>query len=654
MSRTRETASTHRDETRPAPRAPERRAEQIQPEGRRESAGYSIFDIPKLYKRHHDKLLVVIAVSGLAAGAAFWWAGSNRSAHLAWLVATTPVLLGLLIQIAASLRRGDVGLDVVAALSMSAALAFGEPLAGNVVALMYASGQLLEDFAQGRARKEMTALLGRVAHTAMRFQNQTLEETPISALMPGDRLLIRQGEVAPVDGHVAGVIALLDMSALTGEPLPQQVDIGGEVLSGATSVGSPFELVASRPASESTYAGVVRLVEAAQSSKAPMARMADRYAMAFLLLTLALAGISWAWAQDPIRALAVLVVATPCPLILAVPVAIVSGMSRTAKMGVLVKNGGVFEILARVHTAVLDKTGTLTHGQARVTEIRTADGFAEEDVLRVAASLDQASGHVVASALILEAAARGLKLSTPSAVAETAGTGIEGVVDGLRIAVGGNDFVRGRSEGIAPSVLQAGLRAQSMTVAVAIGGALAGVIVLQDQIRKDAKSVLSSLRKAGVVKIVLASGDRGEIARAVGEELGVDLVLGDLSPEDKVAAVRNEAGCGPVMMVGDGVNDAPALAAADVGVAMGARGAASSSETAGVVLLVDELEPLARAIVLARRTLNIALQSVSVGLGLSFAAMIAAAFGYLQPIEGAVLQEFIDVAVILNALRALR
>lgn len=611
------------------------------------------FALRQWFQTHRDRLLVALAVCGLLAGAILWWSGAGDAAKLTWAIATTPVLLALLVQIAASLRRGDIGLDIVAALSMSAALAFGEPLAGNVVALMYAGGQLLEAFAEGRARKEMTALMGRVAHTAMRFDGQSLQEVPIASIKPGDRLLIRQGEVLPVDGHVAQSIAVLDLSALTGESLPEQVAEGGEALSGATSVGSAFEMVASRLASESTYASIVRLVEAAQNSKAPMVRLADRYALGFLLLTLAIAGGAWVITMDPIRALAVLVVATPCPLILAVPVAIISGMSRTARNGVLVKSGGVLETLARVKTAILDKTGTLTHGRAIVTQIITADGVSENELLRMAASLDQASGHVVASALISAAKTRGLSLSPPLQVTETPGTGIAGLVEGKRVVVGGKTFVAGYCEGVNPHEFYRNLPPEAMTVAVAIDGTLAGVIALQDQIRADARSVLADLRASGVSKIVLASGDRNEIVQSVGKELGVDLALGELAPGDKVAAVVREAKDGPVMMVGDGVNDAPALAAAAVGVAMGARGTAASSEAAGVVLLVDELAPLAKAILIARHTRAIALQSVFAGLALSIIAMIVAALGYLPPVQGALLQEAIDVAVILNALRAL-
>jgi heavy metal translocating P-type ATPase len=610
--------------------------------------------IGEILHRQQSRILIGIAATGLLVGGLLNWFAQPEEAGWVWSAATAPVLLGLFAQIVISLRKGDIGLDIVAALSMSAALAFGEPLAANVVAMMYAGGQLLEDFAQGRAKREMTALMGRVAQTAMRFDGDALQQVPIADIKPGDRLLIRQGDVLPVDGRVASDVAVLDLSALTGESLPQTILKGSEALSGSASAGAAFQLVAIRPAAESTYAGIVRLVEAAQSGKAPMVRMADRYAIGFLALTVAIAAITWFITQDTIRVLSVLVVATPCPLILAVPVALISGMSRTARMGVLVKGGGVLEALSRVRTVILDKTGTVTHGQAVITEIRTRAGFAEADILKAAASLDQASGHVVATALIKAAQAGGLVLSVPVAVVETPGTGIEGRVDGRQIVVGGNGFVAGRSGNVRADDLLQDVDPAAMTVAVGIDGTVAGIIVLQDQVRADAKPMLDELRRAGVRRLVLASGDRSDIASKVGKQLGFDLVLGDLSPDAKVAAVRNEIANGPVMMVGDGVNDAPALAAADVGVAMGAHGTASSSEAAGVVLLVDELAPLVKAMAVARRSRSIAVQSVVVGLGLSLFAMAFASFGYLPPVQGALTQEVIDVAVILNALRALR
>lgn len=597
--------------------------------------------------------LLAVALGGLMAGILLYLVGGRGSAEFVWGFATLPVLLSLLVQIVTSLRRGDAGLDIIAALSMSAALAFGESLAGNVVALMYAGGQYLENYAERRARREMTALLGRVARTAMKHTKDGLSEVAIETVVPGDRLLIRQGEVLPVDGAIASEEAVIDTSALTGEPLPVTLARDDEALSGTTAVGASFDLVALRPAAESAYAAIVRLVEEAEKTKAPAVRMADRYAVWFLVLTLLLAGGAWIWTGDPIRALAVLVVATPCPLILAVPVAIISGISRAAKLGVLVKGGGALEALGRARIAVLDKTGTLTHGRAELSDIWAAPGHQPDEVLRLAASLDQASTHVMAEALIKAAQARALKLSTPTDIQETAGAGLAGRVDGHQVVVGGSAYARSYLKQGA-GIWKPGFPGSAATIDVVVDGMLTGTLVMADPLRADAATVIQRLRAAGIARIVLATGDRAAVAEPIVRKLAIDDLKADLTPQDKVDVVSAARSAGPVLMVGDGVNDAPALAAADVGVAMGARGAAASSETADVVLLVDRIDRLADAIGIAHRSARIALQSVVVGLGLSILAMIAAALGYLPPLQGALLQEVIDVAVILNALRALR
>ncbi|WP_235918370.1 heavy metal translocating P-type ATPase [Brucella anthropi] len=599
-------------------------------------------------------MLVTIAIVGLLTGTLAWFSAFGIWGDRIWFAATVPVLVALAIDIVSSLQKGEVGLDLVAALSMAAALAFGEPLAGNVVALMYSGGQLLESYAEGRARREMTALLGRVAHTAMRYAGEKLEEVPVDDIQPDERVLIRHGEVVPVDGMLASRAAILDQSSLTGESRSVEKAEQDEILSGSTNLGDAFDLVATRPAAESTYANIVRLVSQAQESKAPSVRIADRFAVWFLLLTLLIAGLAWWLSGDRIRALAVLVVATPCPLILALPVAIISGMSRSAKLGVLIKSGGALEALAKIKTAVLDKTGTLTFGQAHVIDLRVTNGWEAQDMLRLAASLDQASGHVIAKALVDDALGRGLVLSVPSNVSETAGTGVSGLVDGQHVTIGGSRYVRSNIKHGDPYDLRQGVPAESAVVAVAVNNELAGVIVLADQIRPDAALMLETFHAVGIDRIVLASGDRSDVVDAVAQKLGIDEAHGDLNPEQKVDIVRKEASKAPTMMVGDGVNDAPALATATVGVAMGARGAAASSESANVVLLVDKLDNLIKAIQSAHRTRRIALQSVLIGLGLSILAMIIAAFGLLPPVAGAFTQEVIDIAVILNALRALR
>jgi heavy metal translocating P-type ATPase len=598
-------------------------------------------------------VLVALPAFGLALGLALPLLGQPAWQGWVWAVFTVPVLLALLYEIADSLRRGEVGLDIVAALSMMAALAVGENLAAIVVALMYSGGQYLEAFAERHARREMTAILARVPRTAVRHRNGVLEEVGLEAIVPGDRLLIRQGDVVPVDGTVASGVAILDQSALTGEPIPVQQRTGDEVMSGSTNAGEAFDLVASHHAAESTYAGIIRLVEEAQRSKAPMSRLADRFAILFLAVTVLISGAAWYWTGDPIRAVAVLVVATPCPLILAVPVAIVSGLSRAARFGILIKGGKAIEALGRVYSLVIDKTGTLTDGRARVISVNARGEAAPNDILRVAASLDQASKHIIAQTLVTEARDLKLHLSTPSNVIETAGEGIQGTIDGLPVAVGGIHFVKSKLTMVVKCPLDRTPIVGAVIVAVAIDGKMVGEITLADELRAGTQTLLKDLRKLGIQRIVLATGDRREVADAISAGLGIDAVRSELTPDQKVLVVLTERKNGPVMMVGDGVNDAPALAAADIGVAMGARGAAASAEAADVVLLVDHLDRLVPAMHIARRSRLIALEGVFAGIGLSLLGMIAAAFGYITPVQGALLQEAIDVVVILNALRAL-
>ncbi len=598
-----------------------------------------------------QRALVGVPAAALLAGLLARAGGVPQWAPWIWGAATLPVIAALGVEIVVSLRRRQVGLDIVAFLSMSGALALGETLAAVVVALMYAGGQYLEHYATHRARREMSALLRHVPKSAMRYGAVGLAEVAIDTIVPRDRILVRRGETVPVDGTVETGPAVLDQSALTGEPIPVTHLAGAAVQSGTVNAGEAFDLRATRPAAESTYAGIVRLVEAAARAKAPMVRLADRFSLVFLLATLAIAGAAWLATGDPRRWLAVMVVATPCPLILAVPVAIISGVSRAAKRGVLVKGGGALEALGSVRTLVIDKTGTLTRGHAEMVNCHALAGFSCDDILRLAASLDQASNHVVAQALVTAAHERGLHLAVPSNVHETPGSGVEGWVDHRAVAVGGMAYVEERaSDGARFTSL--GTEGE-VSVAVAVDGKLVGVITLADKIRPDVPAALAAFRANGIRRIVLASGDRKDVTEAIAARLSIEEARGEVTPEGKVLVIAAERENGPVMMVGDGVNDAPALAAADIGVAMGAHGTAASAEAADAVLLVDRLDRLAETLAIARRARRIALESVFAGIGLSFAAMAVAAFGYLQPVEGALLQEAIDVAVILNALRAL-
>ena len=600
-------------------------------------------------------ILFAAAAASLAAGGVAPLAGAPEWTNWIWIGGIVPVLCALLVNVARGLGRGELGVDVIALLAMGGALILGENLAGIVIALMFASGQALEEYAQARARREMSALLDRAPRTANRYGESGLSQIPLAEVGPGDRLLVRAGDVVPVDGMVVDAAAVLDESALTGEPLPVSRDPGSQIRSGTTNAGTPFDLVATATSADSTYAGVVRMVQAAQESKAPSSRLADRYALLFVPLALVVAAVAYMVSGDLTRALAVLVVATPCPLILAVPVAIVSGISRCAKRGVLVKGAAALEMLAKAKILLFDKTGTLTGGNARLITMEASEAVGPAELLRLAASLDQASQHVIAEAIVTAARNRKLTLAIPSEVHERPGAGLEGLVDGKRVAVGSFAYI---SERVPPApwcgrFLQRMGYEGATGVFVAVDGVMAGAMLLADEIRPDTPRSLRLLRKAGVERVVMVTGDRTEVAETIGAALGVDQVLAEQTPEGKVAAIAAARVDGTTIMVGDGINDAPALAAADVGVAMGARGAAASSEAGDVVLLVDRLDRLAEALHIARRSRAIAVQSVIAGMGLSFIAMAAAASGYLPPVAGALVQEAIDVAVILNSLRAL-
>lgn len=600
------------------------------------------------------RLRAALALAGLTAGGIAWLRGAPGVAEGIWTAATLLLLFPLGAAILRQLARGEVGVDVIALVAMAAAVALGHSLAGAVVGLMLAGGEALESYARGRARRELAALLDRAPRLAHRRRGDLLETIDVSQVRVGDRLTVKAGEVVPVDGVVDSPAAVLDESALTGEPLPVARANGDAIASGVVNAGSAFDLRATAIAEASTYAGIVRLVETAEASKAPFVRLADRYSLVFLPLTLAVAAGAWAFSGDPVRALAVLVVATPCPLILAAPVAILGGVSAAARRGVIVKGGGPLESLARARVLLLDKTGTLTRGRPRLVAIEAAADDDPAEVLRLAASLDQVSQHVLAAALVRAARERGLELSFPEAVEEEPGRGIRGRVEGRQVALGKLSFVAGAAAG-APWVRRVRRRnalESSSGVFVAIDGRPAGALLLEDPIRTDSPAALRALRRAGIVRIVLVTGDRADVGEAVGVALGVDEVLAERSPEEKVEAVRAEVGRGVTVMVGDGINDAPALAAADVGVAMGARGATVASEAADVVLTVDRVDRLGEALGIARRSRRIALESVIAGMGLSTVAMGVAAAGKITPVAGALLQEAIDVAVILWALRA--
>ena len=606
-------------------------------------------------ERLFRRALVVIALAGLVMGLGAWFVGRSDLAKWCWAGGTIPVVAGLFVSMVRDFLAGRLGVDAVAFVSMSGALVLGQNLAGIVIAIMYSGGNLLEDFAVARAERDLRSLIDRAPKVAHRRVASTIEDVPIEQVAVGDDILVRAGEVIPVDGIIASAAAMIDESAVTGEPIPVSHQAGELARSGSLNAGDTFEIRASATAGESTYAGIVRMVSAAQTAKSPFIRMADRYALLLLPLTLVTAGGAWLFSGDPVRGLAVLVASTPCPLILAAPVAFIAGVAQAAKRGILIKGGGPLEALARTHTVMFDKTGTLTVGGARLVAIEAAPGHGTDEILRIAASIEQASHHVVAATIVEAAVAKGLKLSIPTQVRETMGSGVEGVVDGRPVRVGSHQLVYGarKPEAWAVRALRRAAWRSALSVFVAVDGHTIGAVLLADELRRDTPRAVQALRSAGVSRIVMVTGDRADAAETIGAALDLDAVLSDREPADKVDAVATEQRQYPTVMVGDGINDAPALAAANVGIAMGARGASASSEAADVVILVDRLDRVSDALTIAKRTHRIALQSIIAGMGMSGVAMCIAAIGFLPPIAGALTQEAIDVAVILNALRAL-
>lgn len=604
-----------------------------------------------------SRFMLAFTIVGLAAAGVFALADSTTGANVALMAVAVAPLLPLLSEMIEKMRRRQPGVDVIALIAVVASLALGEFLTAAIIGVMLATGQFLEEFAAGRAERELTALIKRAPRVAHRMRGEQVETVDIEGVRPGDHLLIKAGEVIPVDGVVMNGVAVVDESALTGEPLPVDKAPGDLVSSGTVNAADAFEIQATEDASHSTYAGIIRLVEAARESRAPGVRLADRWAGWFVPLALGVAGLAWLLTGDPVRGLAVLVVATPCPLILAVPIAVVSGISRAAHRGIVFRGGGALEALAETKNVVIDKTGTVTVGRPMLHSVTTfGDTLTEDEALRLAASVEQVSNHVLARSIVEAAQDRGLVFSMPTDVTERRGDGVSARINGRSVAVGKLSWLLdGSSLPSEVAAFQGRVSKVSPTlVYLATNGEISGALVFDDRVRGDAAYTLRGLRRAGVEQIVMATGDQPLVARSVGVGIGVDDILSEATPQQKVLLIEELQRSGTTVMVGDGINDAPALAAADVGVAMGARGATASSEAADVVLVVDRLERLVDAIVIAQRTRRVAVQSVVIGMGLSLVAMGAAAFGLLVPLVGALVQEVIDVVSMANSLRALR
>ncbi|HET7139130.1 MAG TPA: heavy metal translocating P-type ATPase [Arthrobacter sp.] len=551
------------------------------------------------------------------------------------------------------LRNGRWGIDLLAVTAIAATVAVGEYVAALIIVLMLAGGEALEEISRGRATKELRSLLERVPERAHReLPGSPAEDIPAGEVRPGDTLLIKPAEVVPVDGRLLSASGSFDESTLTGESLPVEHVAGETLLSGSVNGENAVRMVATSTAKDSQYSRIVALVQEAASSRPPVVRLADKYAIPFTLFAFLLAGAGWYFSQEPVRFAQVLVVATPCPLLIAAPVAFLAGTSRAAHAGIIIKNGGTLERLARVRTAVFDKTGTLTHGRPSLHSIRISRGAAglitADQLLQLAASAEQYSSHVLAAAVIDAARQRGLELVRGTNASEHATQGVTARCGNRSVAVGKPDFVRSVASGFE----EVGLAGGQLAVYVGIDGRFVGALIMSDPLRANAVSTLAGLRALGIEETLLLTGDARTTAEKIASQAGITRVRSGCLPGDKVAIVAGLRER-PVMMVGDGVNDAPVLAAADVGIAMGAKGSTAASESADVVIMLDDLSKAALAVDIGRRTVRIALASIWTGILLSIVLMVAAVFGYIPAVAGALLQEAVDLATILNALRAL-
>ena len=600
-----------------------------------------------------------LALTALALGGVLVLGTGTRAWARPFLLASL-LLLGapVVFRTLRGLLRGHFAADVVAMLAILVAMLLREPVAGLVIVLMQTGGELLERYAEGRASaavRELEAAAPRVAHRLGAIGAHDIEDVASELLVVGDHILVRPGEMVPADGVVHEGNSSLDTSRITGEPLPARVAAGALVRSGVVNVESPLVVRVTAPARDSLYARIVELVRTAQAEKSPIQRTADRWAVWFTPVTLAACAIAWWISGDPARVLAVLVVATPCPLLLATPVAIIGGINRAARRQIVVRNGTALEQLARVDTAVFDKTGTLTLGRPAVATVAAAAPGGESAVLRLAGAVELGSGHLLARSVVEAATRGGLTLPTASDVVEAPGQGVTGRVEGREVAVGALSYI-GRTHPAAVATLERMLiEGPRLRAYVTVDGAPFGVIAFADRLRDGLPALIARLRGLGLARTVLLSGDHGENVAPIARELGITEAHGDLLPGQKVEAVKAlEREGRRVLMVGDGTNDAPALSAATVGVALAAHGGGISAEAAGVVLLVDDVTRVEDAVRIGQRTVAIAKQSIIAGLLLSGAAMVFAALGFIPPTVGALLQEGIDVVVILNALRAAR
>jgi len=581
---------------------------------------------------------------------------NNNISRWAIIIWGVFVAITLFVDMVKTLRSGRYGVDILAITAIGACIAVGQFWAALIIVLMLTGGETLEDYAQSRAQRELSALLKRapqIAHLIHNGKSGETRDVPVNEIKPGDLILVRSAEVVPVDGTLASDAAEFDESSLTGESLPVAKKSGDKVMSGSLNGTEAVTIRATATAKDSQYERIIALVREAEEQPAPFVRLSDRYAVPFTLISYAIAATAWIWSGNATRFAEVLVVASPCPLILAAPIALISGMSRASRHGIIAKNGAALEKFAAAKAIAFDKTGTLTHGVVEIEKVLPSEIFvknfgkdAETKLVQLVAGAESGSSHVLASSLLTYAKKKKMKLPPASNVREITGSGIYATVEKHKILVGQTSFLKQNKIANTPD------DDEQTSVFVGIDGEFAGRIVFADKLREETAATVAELKDLGMQEIVMLTGDNKVTAAAIAQKVGLDF-RAQLLPEDKVREVKSlREKYGSAAMVGDGINDAPVLAASDVGIAMGARGSTAASESADVVIMLDDLSRVATLRQIAQRTIRVALQSVWWGIALCIVLMIIAAFGVIPALIGAVLQELIDVTVIFNALRA--
>jgi heavy metal translocating P-type ATPase len=601
----------------------------------------------------------VFAIIGLLAGSILQWTlNQHEIGRWVWFITLVVGGAPIIWQTVRGMLHRHFAADIVALLAIVAAILLNDAFPGLVIVLMQSGGKALEDHAFKRASSSLDALLSRSPQLAHRKNDHGLEEINVIDVRVGDLLLVRPGDLIPVDGKITNEQAEIDESVLTGEPLPKIKKIGEQVFSGTINVGNAFEMRSDKISGESQYARIVHLVRKAQHEKAPIQRLADRYAVWFTPITIGISGLGWLLTHNVETILSVLVVATPCSLIFATPVAIISGINKAAKSGIIIKTGSAIEQVGKAQVVVFDKTGTITFGTPKVEKVISANKInSDDDLLRKVASVEQLSSHPTASVLVKKGQEMFGNLPIPTNFHELAGAGVDGDVEGEHIVVGSQSvFENFVGMGFAEYIheVKKQINAEGKMLAfVGINNKPAGVIVFGDELRPDVNLMIKHIQKLGIKKTIMLTGDNIDNAKNIAQQAGITDFEANLLPEQKVTVVKRlKQEFENVVMVGDGINDAPALAASTVGVAMGAHGTAISAEAADMVLLVDDISKVSKVIEIGQKTIKIAKQSIFVGLGVSFVFMAIASMGYIPPAIGALLQEVLDVSVILNALRA--